>query len=457
MVRTRQARYGSNALLLSASVGGILLLLNVAAGRSPLRWDLTEDREYSLSPETVLVLAELPGPAELRGFYTSELASSRDDLRPLLEEYATRSDGKLSFTFVDPNEDPLAAEQFGVTRDGSMVVILGERSEVVQFPNEQEITSALVRLANPGERRVYFLTGHGEADVESLEDGGYGRAREALVSKNYQVESLNLLAEHEVPEGALAVVIAGATRVLSEAEVETLRQFSEQGGALIVLAQPSAETEIGEEADPMAAYLAEAWGLVLNDDVVVDLRSAQALLVFAADYPSHPISDRLQRVGTYYAVVRSLALAAPEDFSFTLTGLVQTSDSAWGETDLETLISEGRAEVEDGVDYAGPLLLAAAGENALTRARLVVFGDSDFAANVHFFNYANGDMLVNSIDWATGQEGLIDLTPKQPTQRFVVPPSSLAQRLILLLTVFAIPGTVSILGVRMALQRRRRA
>jgi ABC-type uncharacterized transport system involved in gliding motility auxiliary subunit len=455
--RTRQARFGSNAFLLSVSVGGILLLLNVAAARSTARWDLTEDQQFSLSPESVLVLAELPGPAQLRGFYTADLASSRDGLRPLLEEYVARSGGKLSYEFVDPNQEPLAAQQYGVTRDGSIVVVFGDRTEVVTVPDEQEITSALVRLANPGERKVYFLTGHGEPDLESSEDAGFSRLRDALVAKNYQVGSLNLLAEHDVPEGALAVVIAGARQPLAPEEIGTLSAFADAGGGLVVLAQATAETDFAGAADPLADYLKSSWGVQLTDDVVVDLRSSQPLWVFAAQYPPHAISDRLQSVGTYYPIVRSLEIGESTDLSRSVQPLVETSDSAWGETDLETMVQQGQATQTDGVDHPGPLATAAVGEDASTGARMVVFGDSDFATNFHFFNYGNGDMMVNSIDWAAGQENLINLTPRDTTQRVVVPPTGLAQRLILVLTVFAIPGIVLILGVRTAWERRRRA
>ncbi|MGH2605420.1 MAG: hypothetical protein ACRDG5_02410, partial [Anaerolineales bacterium] len=117
---------------------------------------------------------------------------------------------------------------------------------------------------------------------------------------------------------------------------------------------------------------------------------------------------------------------------------------------------EGQADQDPAVDRPGPLVMAAVGENAVSQARLVVFGDSDFATNYHFFNYGNGDILANSIDWAAGQEGLIDLTPRETTQRFVVPPTALAQRVIMLVTVFLIPGIVLILGVRTAWERRRR-
>jgi hypothetical protein len=68
----------------------------------------------------------------------------------------------------------------------------------------------------------------------------------------------------------------------------------------------------------------------------------------------------------------------------------------------------------------------------------------------------NGDLIINSIDWAAGQENLISLTPRPATQRFVVPPSTQALALIILTTVGLMPGAVVVLGVWVWWQRRRR-
>jgi ABC-type uncharacterized transport system involved in gliding motility auxiliary subunit len=87
---------------------------------------------------------------------------------------------------------------------------------------------------------------------------------------------------------------------------------------------------------------------------------------------------------------------------------------------------------------------------------VAVVGDVDFGSNRYFLQLGNGDLLVNSIDWASGQESLISLTPKPATQRFVVPPSSEVLALIILTTVVLMPGAVVVLGVWTAWQRRRR-
>ncbi len=108
-------------------------------------------------------------------------------------------------------------------------------------------------------------------------------------------------------------------------------------------------------------------------------------------------------------------------------------------------------------DTLGPLTVGMVGEDGATQARLVVLGDSDFASNAEFYNYANGDLLVNSIDWAARQEALISLTPKQSTPRFVTPPTTQAVGLIFLLTVLVIPGAVIAAGVSVWIRRRRQA
>ncbi|PSO47412.1 MAG: ABC transporter [Cyanobacteria bacterium SW_9_44_58] len=51
-------------------------------------------------------------------------------------------------------------------------------------------------------------------------------------------------------------------------------------------------------------------------------------------------------------------------------------------------------------------------------ARIVIFGDSDFAKNGLFVRQLNGDMFLNSIDWLTNRgEASLALQPKEQTNR----------------------------------------
>ena len=46
----RQARYGSNALVLSLAFVGIVVMVNYLVYQNSKRWDLTEDKQYTLAP-----------------------------------------------------------------------------------------------------------------------------------------------------------------------------------------------------------------------------------------------------------------------------------------------------------------------------------------------------------------------------------------------------------------------
>jgi ABC-type uncharacterized transport system involved in gliding motility auxiliary subunit len=99
--------------------------------------------------------------------------------------------------------------------------------------------------------------------------------------------------------------------------------------------------------------------------------------------------------------------------------------------------------------------MAAAGENTNSQGRVVVFGDSDFATDQNFDAYGNGNIFVNSVDWAAEQEDLINITPNTPTARTFIPPSQLQLLSILLGTIICIPGLVVMAGIFTWLARRR--
>ncbi len=59
---------------------------------------------------------------------------------------------------------------------------MGDQSVIVAFASEEEILKGLLRLLNPESSVVYFLTGHGEHDIqqggEFLHDPGGQHAGE---------------------------------------------------------------------------------------------------------------------------------------------------------------------------------------------------------------------------------------------------------------------------------------
>ena len=455
----RQARYGSNALVMTLAFTGILVVVNYLVYTHPQRWDLTENQRFTLAPETIATLDELPQKVQALAFFTARMNS--DAARGLLDQYKFRGNGDFDYKFIDPDTDPILAQQNNITRDGTILLQMGTKQEQVTLITEREITAGLVRLISTGQRSVYFLTGHGEYSPEDSGDRSYSQIKTILESKNYTVKTFNLLAENKIPDDAQVVVIAGPMKPVSQGEVDQLKAFVDGGGKLIVMEEPLPVTDFGEDPDPLADYLAQSWGITLGKDIVVDLTSNQPFFAVANQYGDHLITQKMQGIVTYFPTARSVTISGDQTGN-TDVELVYTANQSWGETDLTSLSASTESgqslqvNPDQGVDLMGPVSIAVSGENTSNNSRVVVFGDSDFASDNFYDQYGNGDLLVNAIDWVDEQENLINLTPKDNVQRMLIPPQPYAMNLILLGSVFILPGSILLAGIVVWVQRRRR-
>jgi ABC-type uncharacterized transport system involved in gliding motility auxiliary subunit len=451
----RQARYGSNALVMSIAFLGILIVGNVLAYQNPVPIaDLTEDKVNTLSPELAAALETLPEKVTATGFFSQ--GSTTETTEQLLSNIKANSNGKFDYQFINPDRDPQAALNAGITGDGKILLQMGDHKEIVAFASETEILKGMLRLLNPESNVVYFLTGHGERDIEQAGEASMTRAKSTLESKNYTVKTLNLLAENQIPEDATLIVIAGPLKPVSEEEVNLLKEYLTNGGSLIVMEDPVALTEFGDASDPLADMLAQDWGITFNNDIVIDLNSPQPTTATAAYYDSaHPVTVNMNNLVAFFPFTRSLTMAGAAEGP-TLTPLVQTNERSWGETDMKSLTQGGTQVGMDTTEVQGPLTLAVAGENSTTGGRVVVFGTSNFAVDQIFDAYGNGDMFVNSVDWSAEQEELANITPRTPTERTFKIPGQFQWIAILLGSVFVIPGLVVLAGVSTWLSRRRK-
>jgi len=448
----RHAQYGSNSVITFLAFTGILIFVNVLAYQNPQSWDLTEDKSNTLAPETIEILGSLPQPVVARAYYTAR--TNHEEARKLLERFAENANGKFSYEFPDPEISPIAAQADGVERDGTIVLVMGEQKEQVTFATEQELDAALLRLMNPETRVVYFLTGHGELSIEQPSDTSLTQAANSLLNKNYTVNPLNLQGAGRVPDDAKVVVVAGPLVPLIDSEVQALETYLNNGGSLVVMYEPLPLTRFGDAPDPLTGLLAN-WGITLNNDFIIDpnINPASFAVSDATAYAQHPITEKLMGLNSVYPTARSLTLNF-EVGNTRLTPLVVTGFNAWGETDFSS-IDQNQVQFAEGEDNPGPLTLVAAAENAATGGRLVVFGDSEFAADT-LYSRGNGDILINTIDWAAEQEDIINLTPKPTMPRNFSAPGTLGFIGIILTSLCFIPLLVIGGGAWAWVSRRRR-
>ena len=407
-------RAGLNVMvqtLLLCTSAGLLAFLSV---RHPLHWDLTEAQVHTLTRGTQTVLDQIPeGGVTIYAFFTS---GGEEAAKPQLDQYAYASE-RVSLHFFDPNRRPDLAARFDIRSDGVVIVCSGACETAtgtvrISEVSEEQITRA-IRGAISSTKKVYFVTGHGEASPFDEEVDGFSRIRVSLEDENIEALEVLLANEPEVPTDADAVVIAGPTHSLFERELSLLDTYLLGGGRLLVLADPLVQSNLEETLS--------SWGVELGDDIVVE----EQLQLFAGPqlgvqpvvtrYGSHPITDELGSEPTIFTLARSVRAA---DESDGVVELATTGATSWAETDIDAFVDRREVHLDADVDRSGPIALAAARtfdvEGEAAEGRLVVIGDADFARNRYVAEFFNADFFLNTINWLVGEENFITIDRKLP-------------------------------------------
>lgn len=456
-VGKRQVRLGTNATVMTIIFIAILVIINLLAIRYHVRWDLTEEGAFSLSPETIEIIEKLDQPISITGFFVSEQVLAQDDLDSRLQEYASRTN-LISYEFVDPDTNPVRAAEYGAV-GGTIVVESGEQRQTITGTDEQTLTGAILNVTRETPTTVYFLTGHGERSIDGFDQLGFGEVRRVLEQDNFIVAPISLVISDTVPLENSVLVVADPTTEFQEREEQAIADYVASGGRLLLLSNPL-------ESRPLTNVM-EMIGLAWNDDFLIDSQSEpnNPATPFVIEYPFNPITTDLANtnVPTLFPSVRTITQTETLT-DVTVTPLLTSSPESQAVTDFSD------DELRPGPDDAlGPLTfgysvqgdLSATGTTTDTvqaeaEARIVVIGDADFASTAYLSipGIANVDFFRSTITWLAAQEDDFTLPPRpEPANRSLVLSAGQSQ-FVFFTSTFGIPLLVIIAGVWVWWDRR---
>jgi ABC-type uncharacterized transport system involved in gliding motility auxiliary subunit len=447
----RSVKYGSHAIVMSLAFIGILAFVNIILFKHDREYDLTETGRFTLSDQTIKVLKNLDEPVQVMGFF--QTGDPRTGLaRDYLDRYGHYTK-YLSYEFHDPNLEPALAQSFQIERYG-LVFVSDDKQHQSFTIDEQALTSGLIRVINDQERMAYFITGHGEHQVDDGGKEGYSAVKETLEAENYRVASLNLSASGGVPADASLLILAGAKVPMAEIEAELIMDWMDSGGKLMLLVDPHDPAPLKQ--------LVHQYGLALEDNYVVEDYdhslmvlthqglTPQLIAPLITKYPYHEVTQGLSGYQSFYPLVRSITVTPTQTAGREVQPLLTTSYGSWAETDLQA----GDFEFSEGIDPVGPFHLAVAVENFETGARLVVFGDAGFVANKNVSpQMANLDLFMNAVNWLAEEEALISIRPKPPENHTLVM-TPMQVNMTFVTTIILIPLTVFGVGIGVWWKRR---
>ena len=485
-------RRAAAAGLFSASIVvtvGIWVLVNWLGDRHWSRGDWTKARLYSVSPTTKKIVGGLKTPVRVTAFMTHRnrlYAESRE----LLDRYKALSP-QIKVEEIDPERNPALAEsvarQMDVRKAGTIVFQAGTKKKFVTeddmaeydfsampgqggslkaFKGEQAFTSAILAVTSQKSPKIYFTSGHGEKSTDDTDERGLSDVKDLLGKDNDAVATWESLGKAEVPKDADLVVVAGPQTALLAPERDAIDKYLAGGGHVLVMLDPVIPRPGAPAADLGLGSLLASWGVRLDEDIVIDTGNALPFMgpetVYANHFGAHPVVDPLAsaKMAVIFPLARSLQSGTAAHAGFAATPLVQTTSEGWGETDLAHLaaVRKDASDVQAPVTIAmavarGKETSAPAAADPAAGARLVVFGDSDFAANAELPNVSNANLFLNTAHWLIGSGELVGIAPKMPEQNALTVSASTLRR-IGLLSLLGIPALALAAGLAVWAKRR---
>jgi ABC-type uncharacterized transport system involved in gliding motility auxiliary subunit len=449
----RSSQLGTNAIILSVAVIAILVFLNFLSFRHSKRFDLTTDKQFSLSDQTRKIVGGLQKDVTIVRFArSSDSTPDSQHFQDLMIEYKHLSP-HFQFKDVNPQEKPEVAREYGAKHIGDVIVASGDQKVPLEGAaeggiSESDVTNTILKVTRDTVKTICFVTGHGEKSLTDSGVDGYAQMAANLKRETYTTDSINLVSGG-IPSDCDVLVIAGPTKPFFPQETAMVSKYLDAGGKALI--------EIDPETDPKLDSIFQPWNVNIGNNVVIDASGMGQLLgagpeiPLVVQYGDSPITKSLERQMTYFPIARTVSLADksksdPEDVE-----LLKTSPQSFTKPKLEHTV-----KYDPKTDTLGPLSLGVAASRKVDdkSARLVVIGNSNFATNqVLGGPGSDGDLFLNSINWLAQDENLISIRPKPETSRHIT--LTLAQATALAwIDRFFLPGLVIIVGISIWWKRR---
>ncbi|AYQ35090.1 gliding motility-associated ABC transporter substrate-binding protein GldG [Runella sp. SP2] len=291
---------------------GILVGINAIAAFVFFRWDLTQEKRYTISDATKKLLQNLDHQVVIKVYLTGDFPAGFERLeraiQETLESFADYGGGNVAYRFIEPTDPKLQEELIG---KGLIPTNLfaneeGKRTERLVFPGavlvyegkeypvqllkgnksatseeqlnqsyegvEFELASAIRRLAQKDRKRIGVLVGHTKVPPPRFSDFL------ANLQQNYDLY-FDIQNPDNWDKGDL-LVIPKPDSPFSEDEKYRLDQFVMRGGKLLLFADGARVDSVSLEgtfAQPLDVNLDDLlfkYGCRINQNLIKDLSCA---------------------------------------------------------------------------------------------------------------------------------------------------------------------------------------
>ncbi|MCI7804629.1 MAG: Gldg family protein [Oscillospiraceae bacterium] len=306
----KKLKYGTVATVITVVFIAVVVVINLIAGvltdRKDLKLDLTKEKYYEVSQDTIDYIQDLKTDVEIAVMAKeSDFATSGTYMKMVLEtleKYEQHSDHiKINFYDVASNPDVVtkfSANYNGEISEGNIVVASGERvkvltvnslfnmqsdyysgsSSVTSYKGEQELTSAIMSVTDANPQRVAFISKYNGSAIYHSDNAYSISALYSLMDKNgYEVSEVDIMTDTLSPEDYDMAVLPAPVNDLSEDSIKKLDDFLYNNGDLdkdmIYIA------DVLQYATPNIDDFLEVWGIEIGGSIVYDSSSDKSQYV----------------------------------------------------------------------------------------------------------------------------------------------------------------------------------
>ncbi len=307
----------------------VVIVINIISNNVFLRWDLTAEKRYTLTPATKKLLSNLKQNVEVEVYLEGKdlpagMKRLKKETRELLQEFRSYSNGKITYKFIDVNAIKKDKEkkiealvQKGVkpinlevnTNSGFVeklifpgaIVKANNREIPIQILENQfafgaqgsidnsinfleyKVANSIQKLIKKTPPRIAFLQGHDELPYEKLQD-----IVNTLTLQNFEVGVINLGEEPLFKNNIDILIIAKPRTVFLEEEKFLIDQFVMHGGKVIwLIDNHTADLQNFQQsptylATPLELNIEDIlfrYGVRINYDLALDLYCSQIPII----------------------------------------------------------------------------------------------------------------------------------------------------------------------------------
>ncbi|NLR92662.1 gliding motility-associated ABC transporter substrate-binding protein GldG [Flammeovirga agarivorans] len=288
-------------LLTFSAILFLFIFLNIHSDKVFFRWDLTEEKRFTINPATERLLENLPDQVSIDVYLDGPLNAEFEHLKlailETLEEFKVQSNGQLDFRFIDPNDfaDTRQKQQFqnSLIKKGIPQTTLfdvgpnGEQTQRLIYPGalisykgkqkgilllkgnkaksaqeqinqsiegvEYELASVIQELVEAKSKRVGIVQGHQELFPSEMKE-----FTEALENKYI----VNWVTDLSTIKNFDALVVAQPKTKFSNKEKYFIDQYLVDGGNALFLLD---KVQMNKDSIPLGGTYAFGYDLNIED------------------------------------------------------------------------------------------------------------------------------------------------------------------------------------------------